>query len=392
MIRTKIGYKHTIHFETVTPVAVLNGDSLSPLSDYTVDPQNPYEALLLNHKMFEERLLNKPEMMGLYIKNSVNTKGNKTNHFLYDFLKNYYSRSEVLEFFNKKCSISGNGNTVELRTCIKDAARPYIPGSTLKGAFKSMWLYNWLTENPKIVDKIINRINNAYGNKWLQREINKIIEECLDSNLKSGERMDFSTLQITDAYTDGELQWYHCNRFHIKASKNNEKAIPSFIEAISKDSIGKFLISIENNKVVSSNKKEICSLKTDSLKTFFEMINKYAIANIEHEIVMTSNEKLSKYNIFLKRLKNEIVTSHGRSAWLPVGFGKSNFYQSIGLLIYQKDKKVFEKYIQLFKMGKKVKKNSKEFFQKEFPLTRNLTISELLPLGWIKLDEEVSKI
>lgn len=394
MRKTALGYEHTIHFETVTPVAVLDGNSLSPLSDYTVDTQNPYEAWLLNHQKFEAWLREDKDAMDSYLKKVNEQKGNKTNHFLFDFIHEHNSHKETREFFRKKRNISGNDqNTVELKTCIKDAGRPYIPGSTLKGAFKSVWMFNWLSENGNKIDKISDiikktRDHNKKASNYAQKEIDNIINDNLDNRISNKRRMLFSTFQVGDAYCDTFLNWYHCKRFHIRAENEKSKSVPLFIEAIAPESKGSFVINLESNQVVNPDIEKFKTLKAASLQEFFKQINDYALANIAHEIAMTENEKLSGYKSFLTKIKDEIEQTDDKSAYLPVGFGKSNFYQSIGLLLRQKDKKVFEKYIRLFQMGKRPDKYRDESYQKELPLTRNLTFENQLPLGWIRISDQ----
>ncbi|MCE5330611.1 MAG: type III-A CRISPR-associated RAMP protein Csm5 [Bacteroidales bacterium] len=385
MPETELGYKHTLHLETVTPVAVGNGGTLSPSADYTLDPQNKQCALLLDHKMFEAWLTQNPAALTDYLNAVKKNAGNNRNTFLYQFLSKYHNQKEAKSYFNAERMIVGYAHTVELKTCLKDAGRPFIPGSTLKGAFKSVWLHNWLSANPVKVNDVIRSINGTRNEKEARKEIEKVIVECLDNLPSQDKRMQFSTLQISDAYINGDLKWYHTKRF--KLSKDGKTVVPLFLEAIAPSAEGSFSVMVENNNLVQTNHGWIKSLETGSLVPFFAQVNQYALDNIEHELEMTQSEELWDYKKFLRDRKNDIENSKNQSAWLPIGFGKSNFYQSIGLFIRRRDKGAFEKYIKLFKMGKKP--NAGETDQKELPLTRNLSIEGHLPLGWIKLYENI---
>jgi hypothetical protein len=166
-----------------------------------------------------------------------------------------------------------------------------------------------------------------------------------------------------------------------------------FIEAIAPQSKGSFNLLVEDTKNVKTNHSGISALKSESLEPFFKQINQYALTQIEHELEMTQNEELFAYKQFLLSLKSDIINSYNQSAWLPIGFGKSNFYQSVGLFIRQQDRRIFEKYIKLFRMGKKPDIRKNETDQKELPVTRNLTIDGKYSLGWIRLyaTDEISE-
>lgn len=383
MPKTELGYKHMIHLETVTPVAVGDGGTLSPSADYTLDPKNKQCALLLDHKKFETWLAQNPATLTDYLNEVKENAGKKRNTFLFQFLSKYHNPKEAKSYFNAERTIVGNANTVELKTCIKDASRPFIPGSTLKGAFKSVWLHNWLKANPYKIDEIIQFIDRARDEREAQKKIDEIIAECLDDRPTNEKRMQFSVLQISDAYYAESINWYHTKRF--KLLKDDKTVVPLFLEAIAPSADGSFSILVESNKLVQSNHRWIKSLESDSLVPFFTQVNQYALDNIAHEMGMTQSGELWDYKQLLRKLKTDITESENQSAWLPVGFGKSNFYQSIGLFIRRRDKSAFEKYIKLFKMGKSPKREKGETDQKELPLTRNLTIEGHLALGWIKM-------
>jgi CRISPR-associated protein Csm5 len=383
MPKTELGYKHTIHLETITPVAVGDGGTLSPSADYTLNPKNKQYVWLLDQKKFEAWLAQNPSALTDYLKEVQENAGNNRNTFLHQFLSKYHIKTEVASFFKVERMVVGDADTVELKTCVKDAGRPFIPGSTLKGAFKSVWLHNWLNANPDKVDEIIKSINDAQDDRKAQKKIDDIIVKCLDDKPDQHKRMQFSTLQLSDAYCAESINWYHTKRF--KLLKDDKTVVPLFLEAIAPSAEGSFSVMVENNKLVETIHGSIKILETNSLVPFFTQVNQYALENIEHELEMTQSEELWDYKQFLRKLKTDIAVSENQSAWLPIGFGKSNFYQSIGLFIRKQNKEVFEKYIKLFKMGKKPTQDETD--QKELPLTRNLTIAGHLPLGWIKLYE-----
>ena len=74
-------------------------------------------------------------------------------------------------------------------------------------------------------------------------------------------------------------------------------------------------------------------------------------------------------------------------AYLCLGFGKSFFYNSIGMLVYDWDEteealydenlSLFQKYCKLFAIGRDG--------QKLFPATRSVTTPRGMAMGWVKL-------
>ena len=213
----RLGYKHRLLLEVITPVAIGNGETLSPMADYTVNPANKKEALLLSHHAFEKALLEHPDSMTDYIHQVNETVNDVKNDFLYQFISQSLNEPEPLRFFKERRMIHGNRNTVELKTCLKENGQPFIPGSTLKGAFKSAWLHGWLKEHPSEVDRIVSVIQSGREFRAIDREIGAVLSKFLgDIRKQRDERLHFSVLQISDAYMPNRLEWYHTMRFSLK--------------------------------------------------------------------------------------------------------------------------------------------------------------------------------
>ena len=91
------------------------------------------------------------------------------------------------------------------------------------------------------------------------------------------------------------------------------------------------------------------------------------------------------YLRFLEQMEKRIDNAEENEAYLCVGFGKSYFYNSVGILIndWDLDKEiddddlpVFRKFCKLFFLGKDG--------QKDFPYTRTVT-NDGKGMGWIKV-------
>lgn len=385
MIEDKLQYKHHVKLKVITPVAIGDGETLSPISDFTMHPNKRGIVLKLNQKRFEKELVQVQGGITDFINKIRENNGQNSNNLLYGFVRDTFKGQDPFQFFHEKeVEVVGDENLMELKTCIKERGKPYIPGSTLKGAIKSSLLYHWLKNNPSVVDRIIDFVKSD-DKPWKRKQsIEKELELFLE-NIRDGKtkRLSFSALRVTDAAVENKMVWYHCNRFHLKKSTAND--IPIFLEAIKPGVSGEFVLYVEDNQLVSSSHEALASFKRGDLGAFFEMLNKYSSENIRHELIYNENAELFGYERQLSELLDRIANSNNRLAVLPIGFGKSNFYQSIGLLIRQKDKKAFEQYIQLFDMGKKPDKWKQETPQKDLPLTRTLVTTTKVPLGWVML-------
>lgn len=380
MHKIDLGYRHIVKFETITPVSIGDGECLSPLTDITLKPANKLHLLYLNHKIFESWLEQNPEILFDFLSEVKLEANYSKNSFLYNFISRYHPDAD--SFFYKAIPISGESNIKVLKTCMKFNGKPYLPGSTLKGAFKSVWLHNWLSDNSIKVEKIVEIIKQNNDNNQLADKINHVVDECLGRINQKENEANFSLLRVGDGFCSENLTCYHTERFSLLSPR--ECNVPLFIEAISPHSCGTFEILIEDHKKVKISPEPLEKLKEATLTSFFKDINHYSLDHIEYELSTLQSEELLSYKRFLSDLKSEIKYSQNRSAWLPIGFGKSNLYQSIGLQIYRHDKVAFAKYAKL--LGLKKKKEDMSGNEK-FPLTRNLTLDGYLALGWVRLYE-----
>jgi len=389
-MKTVLGYKYQLGLEVLTPVAIGNGETMSLYTDFSVFEQNKTRyARILNKKLFEKELqANIPAMSDFVLqvreqamKNEEGDKGS----FLFNFIKESLgiAQPESL-YYENQIPVIGNANTVNLTCCLKEKGVPYISGSTLKGAIKSALFYNWLQAVKQQYDlkEICKRLNDDLP---VKKDIDKLIDTFFEK-IQNKERMNYSLLRFTDAYFESDCtSYYHCNRY--KTTKESDETIPSFLEAIKKGENSSFEIYVESNGVAKTTNITISELATSELVSLRNTLNSFAIANIEYELQLINNDELASYKKTLFNILTRIKSEKYRNAFFPIGFGKSNFYQSIGLSIWQCSQKynfteAFEKYLKLYKIGKKPKYG--ESHQKTLPLTRNTTIA--IPhesLGWI---------
>jgi CRISPR-associated protein Csm5 len=395
-MKTEIGYKYNLELELLTPVSIGDGSTLSPLSDFSVFYQNGKRiGKKLDKPKFEEALSDYPEAISDYLQKVRTATDNKKENkggFLPEFIKEYLKDEKIDLFFKENTiEIIGEGNSTQLNSCIKERGIPFIPGSTLKGAIKTALFYNWLQEEPQqlVLENICFRLSRKEKvDKETTQLINTFFEKIGDKK-----RMSFSLLRVSDAYLKSDRTvWVHCDRFRTR--NDSGKSIPSFKEAIRKGEKASFELFIEDNQTASLTKPIFQPLNRSGIDYIREAVNKFSLANLQYEIHSTTNKSLSSFTSFLSELLGRINTEKTRTMFIPIGSGKSNFYQSIGLAVWEKAEalnrqEVFHQFLKAYKIGRKPN-------QKHLPLTRNLISATQEPLGWVCIypqgDEMVQKI
>lgn len=145
-----------LYFRTISPVSVTTGEKFSPYSDFVFEGGYVY---FLNHEKIKEALKQKANMESLideYVAGVATGMDNNRSHFeLKNFIKNRL-QSDFTAFTLRKVpkanSVSGK---VHINEIIKSPHfQPYLPGSSLKGAFKGAWLYDWLKNNQEGREKV----------------------------------------------------------------------------------------------------------------------------------------------------------------------------------------------------------------------------------------------
>lgn len=128
-----------IQLTTLSPLAINNGEQLSPLSDYFIVAGRLH---YVDANEFQQLLSTDDELMGKYEAKIKTTEIEGAQNFLNKMLSN-----EALKGIANGTSVAFSGTkTFLLNTIIRSNGQPYIPGSSIKGAIKNAFLYYWLRE------------------------------------------------------------------------------------------------------------------------------------------------------------------------------------------------------------------------------------------------------
>jgi CRISPR-associated RAMP protein, csm5 family len=369
--------QYRIKLTTLTPVCIGDGKTINPVTDYISDRNKVH---YLNKQNIAERLAGDDEMMDRYMSEIISNMNNNRTEF---DLKNFLEKVLKLSLQDYALySIEGK-NTKELNTIIKNPDRnPYIPGSTLKGAIKTAFLYEWL------LDK-----NNGWCKRYFQNMNNKDVERELKKELEA--EFDSYQLGIHDSSMfdfEKNCKIIENKRFSIKTGT---LTIPQSWECISE------------NKTCETQIWEMRKGdKTYSWEDICRVVNRYTqnqnIREIEllEDISENGNIKYKDERIkdslieFYETMDDEIEKNPD-CLFMRIGSGKGYFYNSVAQALYladsSDDKDDFLKFLKKSGYGKiydrKIKR-MKEYnlSPDEFPITRFIELSDNQPLGWVKLE------
>lgn len=369
--------QYRIKLTTLTPICIGDGKTINSVTDYISDRNKVH---YLNKQNIAERLAGDDELMDRYMSEIISNMNNNRTEF---DLKNFLEKVLKLSLQDYALYSVEGKNTKELNTIIKNPDRsPYIPGSTLKGAIKTAFLYEWL------LDK---------NNGWCKRYFQNMNDKDKERELKRELEAEFDSYQLgihdSSMFDFGkDCKVIENKRFSIKTGT---LTIPQSWECISE------------NKTCETQIWEMRKGdKTYSWEDICRVVNRYTqnqnIREIEllEDISENGNIKYKDERIkdslieFYEAMDDEIEKNPD-CLFMRIGSGKGYFYNSVAQALYlvdsSDDKDDFLKFLKKSGYGKiydrKIKR-MKEYNLNpdEFPITRVIELSDDKPLGWVKLE------
>ncbi|MDR1895466.1 MAG: type III-A CRISPR-associated RAMP protein Csm5 [Prevotellaceae bacterium] len=377
--------KTKLKITTITPVTIGSGVELSPYADYIIDNN---QICFIDKKKMQDKILAKGDQhLDNYIYGVANGIDNNHIEFnLNDFLLNNKIVEDINEIISSRCQFTTNTpqSKLPIKGMIKSPLQePYFPGSSIKGALKTVLMYNWLKTN-KNADEMIEKVINDKNFNWLEkkfeykelddgRSIPNTIRQVSDSKLLPKEAN-----VVVDCYRAG---------------------LPLRFECIDKGTTTEFELTLEDYKwedlAEEANDYAFDCLSQEEylIKRQIKQLSK-VLDKCEDE---ESATKLENFIEKLTNLKKHLLTIQDlidesnidmHTAYLRIGFGKGYYLNSLGVTIYdyvsQKGKEVlrnsFENYLQqTFKR--------KDLVIDDFPKTRLFVSKTQEPLGWVKIEK-----
>lgn len=420
----------TLEVNLLSPVHIGTGEAYSSVSDYIIREDKLY---FLNTEMIEEMISVKPNALELveeYVKNiRANVNGQKNDFDPFDgFIRTRLTNNWREIVLKPGIPVFGvtKSEKIQLKPTIKSGGNSYIPGSTIKGAFKTAIYYHTLlnTDNGTIfLEKFAQQIKNLYkkhggkisrywdikGKKkrdqtnFEQQELRDLEKDCkhlsrsfehyieiLESTPQKEDdkrkpAYEFRHLLIGDSTgnTDGRTAIFKTQRLN---TLDGLLSIPEIRETLM-PSAGplKFRCRVDPK----FERKELRWLNNDNgVEQLLNLSHKYSIAVLNFELDRLKDEDLasldaSKVVAYRENLETIIdkVEANINSHFLRLGAGKTYHYNSLGLVLYSHDPEVYYMMIDLFMLGAP--------FQ-PFPLTRTVSTDSMMPFGYalVKFSEE----
>jgi len=349
-----------LKIKTLSPVAILDGDKLSPYIEVVNDKKNKKIIVLDIEKMNDifskdERRYNK--YLNILKNKSANSRDKYSiESFLND--NNIKLESVKLKEINYKFGIR---NVTEISTCIKSKGYPFIPGSTLKGAIRTSVLFNKIDETH--LNKLINasKLHNYIGEDVF-RKYAKNVSDDIFKNL---------IIRDTDINKDLKTELVNMRSFNLyKCIKDNkfELDMPQLIEAIDKEKCLNSQLIIKNN---AFNEIELYT----HINSYYATILEDEINRLEKLDLEEKNILINQCNILLNKINEFKINKNGFI--MRIGKNKGFFYNTLDEKL--SDKELYE-FIDKF--------NKKHRGVGEFPTTRWVSCDEdsvKEMIGWIEV-------
>ena len=324
--------KYKMKLEVLTPLHIGGADYKSKLDkkEYVFDKDKgtltlidseKFISFLIKKNLFDDYIF--------YIQKNLTLKNNKQdkNIKLIDFLKSRYIYKNIEEF-RKKAPIKIAAEIEEMndiKLMLRNLqGKPYIPGTSIKGALVNFLLVNYIINNRdkfkneknKILE-IAQKANNDNDIKKAKNNIKRIVNDIekyiIYGDNKELEKSKRFGISVSDTYNYSNIRTYFYRDIDEKrdtSKKEKEQPIPIYREYIMANSIFDFDITLDIDLIKKSKLKiKTISDLTEALEnTSNYLINKILkdenSSQIENLILGANTGFLQKtiiYSLFEKK-------------------------------------------------------------------------------------------
>ncbi len=402
-------YRYKLH--TLAPVHIGTGESMLPI-EFQISDDNmlmwvpELESVFEQHQNLTEGFIHKLNNMQ---PNSL------MNTMIGGLLTNVkFQNSSILKYSTKQPQQKNYGyfglktlkeqinqkKKPEVRLAVKSPDyRLYIPGSSIKGAIKTAWAYDYCKKN----SKILTDISRADGD----RKAHALVQNLFQSDEGKDANYDlFRVLQIgdTEPVKPEDALYVVASRVLSAAVKPRSKNVSAqwkdywvFCEAIARETnhTGSAAIHVEllNNKDAQLNLKWKEEQRNFSLQSLCRAVNSFAldICNWEIEYFSEINqiqdkcETQSLLNLYKDYWKKQLENISANTCYLCIGYGSGWHKMTVGMLL---ERELGDKFKGLREKWGLAKRHT-EF---DYPKSRKLIMIKegkaTYPFGWVKLEFE----
>lgn len=322
-----------IKIKTLTPTLIRSGEEISNVTECIVDSASKKLRIIDKDKLmrvFEGQSQNPKELIDEFSSLIVNE--NKT---IEEFLKE--KKIDVEQITKYSIDIRSDierGRRRNIYLPILSGEKAYIPGSTLKGIIRNALLFYYLENNEDMKEKLLNKEKMYTGEDILRTE-----EKRIDTDA-----MKYVTVRDTDGIPFLELAMYKIERLPQRMQSNTRGqglyqyiiAIPSkkefhtevIVKIYEKDNIPYYWKTFLNDRHKEDN--------------IWNTLKNYSTKLIDKEIEIlgrlktTRREGLEVINSLIEyygKIQSVLRNSKSRSVYIPIGFGKTYYFNSLGYFI-----------------------------------------------------------
>ncbi len=366
---------HTYTAEIVSPVHIGSGEKTSSI-DYVLHGKELY--IISMEKLIESFT---PEQSKVFSEKLIETKNLSRTLQMLNFRPVDYRKYAK---YVVPCTIQPS----ELYTFVKDVRyRPYIPGSSIKGALRTAICYN-LFNNPRNREWLTKQIYRRLARRGAEKAVQDFVESIFGSekgrHSPHYDVMKFLRISDSESVSSINLEIPEVSVIETSSPTTYRKAEHRMYAEVMKQGL-----TVSGRATIDKTLSQEAYLKyTDDFPGFnvptnLDIIksyaNRFATDLVDQEIKFATSYGIDPLNQFYISLKENILQKlDEKQFFLKVGWGSGYLATTIGMLL-REEKRLFRDIRERFKLG-----NPRIPI---FPMSRRILLKreEMIPLGWVKI-------
>ena len=361
--------------KTISPLFIGCGEEYSQL-DYFIENDTAH-IIDLEKAISELNDLKKvDEISRLIISNTTN---NRLNLNAKDILESIGLNAEDYVVKKIKCEIKSDSKT-RVKRFIHQNNNYYVPGSSIKGAIRTAYIFNYFDRNFTELIKILKDVKiSDKGKEVVNRAISKNIHDDF-----------FKYLLISDSdFVDGDFRFITTKRWKFANRRLGVK-----VDAEVMMDKNEFEVDIKINDEFFEKMKIKLNKPNNDIEKFEklkDLCNEFSKTVVEFELKRNNPVHVEK---FYEKLLADI--RKGDVLYLNLGFGGGFLSKTVYPLLWKHDKenRMFKeiKRVFLYLAGRNTKLKNAWYRANsylDFPTTKTFYVKDksvIAPLGWIKME------
>jgi CRISPR-associated protein Csm5 len=382
----------SVEMTVLSPVFIGGGEGAewSPYGDFV---QSGKRIELIDQKKLQLALEQHPEKIQEYVSGIREGFDNNRSDFSLERFIRKSLGMDLHEISQTSMPVEGNLGRNVIRRFISSAGRPFIPGSSVKGAIRTAILLDWIQTDPKGKQflGILRRLLQGAGRRRFtsefvymnDREKRFDLEKACFGDIRNDVLRNLG-ISDTSCIDQSLMSIEEMRRVFVSPpSRHGQRRsdIPMWSQVVSVGAMIAFRMALRQPVVQTG----FSFLDCQSPENLFSIINSQSKGVIELELAELGDDsprELSAYIAFYEGLEAEFRHLSGNESILRLGGGKTWYDNSIGLAVDNED---FDPEDMLFlSMLRFLGLRSR----RPFPSTRSAIMKNglpALPPGWVKL-------